>query len=267
MNTPAGPADPPRIGLTTYRERAAWGVWDEPADLLPVTYADAIAGAGGVPVLLPPITVGDVTLAARTVLDGVDGVVLSGGADVDPSRYGASRSAHTGAARPDRDSWELALTHEVLARDLPLLAVCRGMQVLAVALGARLIQHLPDRVGTDVHCPTVGVHGRHRVRLETGSRLAGILGGMIDAPTYHHQGVEMLPAELRATGWADDDTIEAIEVTGKRWALGVQWHPEVADGAPLFEAFVAASRPTVRNGAFPSEKRPVSDSSALGGRS
>src|SRR6478752_1553096 len=156
----------PRIGLTTYREPAAWGVWNEPADLLPATYAEGVRVAGGVALLLPP---GDVESVAAA-LDGLDGLLLAGGADVDPGRYRAVREPATGPARPDRDEWELALTRAALEGDLPLLAVCRGMQVLNVALGGDLHQHLPDVVGSQLHCPTVGAHGRHNVRLAPGSR-------------------------------------------------------------------------------------------------
>jgi putative glutamine amidotransferase len=236
---------PPRIGLTTYRETAAWGVWNEPADLLPSTYADSIVVAGGVPVLLPPISgLTDLDAAAASVVEGLHGLVISGGADVDPGRYDAPRDEHTGPERADRDSWEIALVCAAMRADLPLLGVCRGMQVMAVALGGTLIQHLPDVVGNETHCPTVGEHGRHDVTLADGSRLAGILGRFADVATYHHQGVDQLPDDgtVVATGWAEDGTIEAFEVAKMFWMLGVQWHPEVYNGQPLFSDFVAASR-------------------------
>jgi putative glutamine amidotransferase len=233
---------PPRIGLTTYREPAVFGVWNETADLLPTTYADAIVAAGGAPMLLPPIDHHDrLRVLADSTLDGLFGLVLSGGADVDPARYGSSRDVETGPARPDRDAWELALVQSALARDMPLLGVCRGMQVLAVALGGTLTQHLPDVVGNESHRPVVGVHGRHQVVLADGSRLAGILGPVTDVATYHHQAVERLPDSVVATGWTEDETIEAFEVCEATWAVGVQWHPEVYDGLGLFRAFVAAS--------------------------
>jgi gamma-glutamyl-gamma-aminobutyrate hydrolase PuuD len=228
----------PRIGLTTYRETAVFGVWNEPADLLPVTYADSVRRAGGVPMLLPPA--GDELKAAAAVaLEGVHGLLLTGGADVDPVRYGADRDPKTGPARADRDGWEVALTAEALRRDLPLLGVCRGMQVLAVALGGELTQHLPDRVHNDSHQPVVGKHGRHDVRTAPGSRLADIIGDRVDVATYHHQAVAVLPERLRACGWADDGTVEAFEVCDSTWIIGVQWHPEVDDGTELFHAFVA----------------------------
>jgi putative glutamine amidotransferase len=229
---------PPRIGLTTYREPASWGVWSEPADLLPVSYAAEVRAAGGVAMLLPP----DAPESAEIALDGVHGLLLSGGADVDPARYGAPRDPATGPARPERDDWELALTRAALARDLPVLAVCRGMQVLNVATGGDLRQHLPAEVGTQVHCPTVGVHGRHQVNFAEGSVVAGVFGRGAEVATYHHQGVDRLGAGVVATGWADDGVVEAVELTSSAWVVGVQWHPEAFAGEPIFEAFVAACR-------------------------
>jgi putative glutamine amidotransferase len=226
----------PRVGLTTYRERAAWGVWNEPADLLPATYAEGIRLAGGVAMLLPP---GDVESVAA-VLDGVDGLLLAGGADVDPGHYRAVREPATGPPRPDRDDWELGLTRAALERDLPVLAVCRGMQVLNVALGGDLHQHLPDVVGSQLHCPTVGAHGRHDVRTAPGSRVAAILGDSVSVATYHHQGVRGLADGLVATGWSTDGVTEAVELPDCTWVVGVQWHPEVYAGAELFAAFVTA---------------------------
>jgi putative glutamine amidotransferase len=230
----------PRVGLTTYRERAAWGVWDEPADLLPASYADAVAAAGGIAMLLPPSSAADAA-AAVAVLDGLHGLVLTGGADVDPARYAADRHERTGATRPDRDAWETALALAALDRKMPLFAICRGMQVLNVALGGSLIQHLPDAVGNEDHSPTPGQHARHEVRLDPGSRVAALVGECATVATYHHQGVDRLADGLTATGWAADGTVEAVECRGAGWVLGVQWHPEVHDGAALFEDFVAAS--------------------------
>jgi len=190
---------PPRIGITTYREQATFGVWDEPADLLPTTYADAIHAAGGVPLLLPPAVVdGELEAAAESVLNGLHGLVLSGGADVDPARYHAAREAETGQARSDRDEWEIALVAATLRR--------------------------------------------HEVELADGSRLAKLLGLRTDVATYHHQSVDKLPDSVEAIGWTDDRTVEAFEVCDATWAIGVQWHPEVHNGLPLFTAFVDAGR-------------------------
>jgi putative glutamine amidotransferase len=231
---------PPRIGLTTYRESAAWGVWNEPADLLPVNYADGVALAGGVALLLPPAPLEHPETGAAAVLDGLHGLALAGGADVDPGRYGGVRDTRTGPARPDRDTWELTLTRAALARGMPVLAICRGMQVLNVALGGDLVQHLPDVAGHDGHLPVVGQHGRHDVRLVRESRLGALLGDCAVVATYHHQAVDRLGAGLVAIGWAGDGTVEALEHTGAAWVVGVQWHPEVHDGAALFTGFVQA---------------------------
>lgn len=241
MPTPTSPVRGVRVGLTSYREPAAWGVWNEPADLLPASYADAVAAAGAVPLLLPAATgFADLDQAAQTAMEGLDGLVLSGGPDVDPARYHAAPDPHTGTPRAERDAWEIALAVAALHRDVPLLGVCRGMQVLAVALGGTLVQHLPDAVGTEVHCPTVGVHGRHPVNFAPGSRLGAVLGTQTEVATYHHQGVDTLPESARAIGWAPDGTVEAFEICGAAWAFGVQWHPEVHDGQALFVEFVAA---------------------------
>ncbi len=233
-------APPPRVGLTTYREIAAWGVWHEPADLLPVSYAAGVTAAGGVPMLLPPGPAHAEVVEAA--LAGIDGLLLTGGADVDPDRYGAERDPSTGPGRVDRDAWELTLASAAEQRGMPVLGVCRGMQVLAVAHGAGLVQHLPDLVGGDAHCPVVGEHGRHDVKVAPGSRLAAIVGDRIEVATYHHQAVAEVPRALVASGWADDGTIEAVERADGRWTLGVQWHPEVVGGEPLFAAFVEACR-------------------------
>ena len=244
-------SSPPRIGLTSYREPASWGVWAEPADLLPASYSDSIAAAGGAALLLPPSPLpGEMGPAAEAVLDGLHGLLLSGGPDVDPARYDAARDGHTGPPRPERDEWELTLARAALGRGTPLLGVCRGMQVVAVALGGTLVQHLPDLVGNDAHCPTPGIHGRHPVTLAAGSLLANLLGDSPVVATYHHQAVDRLPATAVATGWAGDGTIEAFEVSTDEaaWTVAVQWHPEAHDGAALFNGFVevcAAARGAV----------------------
>jgi gamma-glutamyl-gamma-aminobutyrate hydrolase PuuD len=229
----------PRIGLTAYREPARWGVWAEPADLLPASYASAVGAAGAVALILPAPTE-DVDDAAAIALCALDGLLLAGGADVDPARYDAPRGDATGAPRPERDAWEIALTRQAIARGLPVLGVCRGLQVLNTALGGTLVQHLPDVVGHDGHCPVVGEHGRHDVELAAGSRLHGLLGERASVATYHHQAVDRLGDGLEATAWAGDGTVEGIEASNGEWVLGVQWHPEVHDGANLFAGFVRA---------------------------
>ena len=226
-----------RVALTTYREVAAWGVWNEPADVLPANYANAVAATGAVPMLLPPAVAPDCASAA---LDGVHGLVLVGGADVDPQRYGAQRDPATGPARPDRDAWELALGAAALARDMPLLAICRGMQVLNVLLGGDLVQHLPDSTGHDGHQPVVGRHGRHEVRVAPSSLLGSAVGDSCVVATYHHQAVDRLGRGLTAAAWAQDGTVEAVEVGAATWGVGVQWHPESHDGTALFASFASA---------------------------
>jgi putative glutamine amidotransferase len=226
----------PVVGITTYRETARWGVWHCPAVLLPADYVRQVSAAGGIPVLLPPLP-GD-----AEVLDRLDALVLAGGADVDPARYGATRAPRTGPAQPHRDDAELALLAGALERDLPVLAVCRGLQLLAVSRGGTLVQHLPDVVGSDVHVPSPGVYGDNRVRIAAGSRLAGLIGTEATWACHHHQAVDVLGAGLTAVGWADDGTIEAAELDGARFVIGVQGHPEVGDDARLFAGLVAAAR-------------------------
>ena len=226
----------PVIGITTYRETARWGVWNCPAVLVPADYVRQVSGAGAVPVLLPPIA-GDVE-----VLDRLDGLVVAGGADVDPARYGADRSPRTGPPAADRDEAELALLAAAVERDLPVLAVCRGLQLLTVLRGGTLVQHLPDVVGSDVHVPAPGTYGDNAVRVAPGSRLAGLLGTEAVWACHHHQAVEVLGDGLTATAWAEDGTVEAAELEGARFVLGVQGHPEVGDDARLFAGLVDAAR-------------------------
>jgi putative glutamine amidotransferase len=230
---------PPRIGLTTYREPATWGVWNEPADLLPATYRQAVELAGGVALLLPPPE-RDIEVHAQVSLQAVHGLLLTGGPDVDPARYGAQRDAHTGPARSERDEWEITLTRQALQLDIPVLGVCRGLQTLNVALGGTLIQHLPDRVSHPGHSPHVGVHGRHNIHTAPGTRIAAIHGPRAEVATYHHQALDVLAPGFVATAWAEDNTVEAAELNGNGWVMGVQWHPEVHNGAALFSDLVAA---------------------------
>jgi putative glutamine amidotransferase len=226
----------PVIGITTYRETARWGVWNCPAVLVPADYVRHVSGAGAVPVLLPPLA-GDVE-----VLDRLDGLVLAGGADVDPARYRAPRSPRTGPAAADRDEAELALLAAAVERDLPVLAVCRGLQLLTVLRGGTLVQHLPDVVGSDVHVPSPGTYGDNAVRVAPGSRLAGMVGTEAVWACHHHQAVETLGDGLAATAWAADGTVEAAELESARFVVGVQGHPEVGDDARLFAGLVEAAR-------------------------
>jgi putative glutamine amidotransferase len=231
----------PIIGITTYVEPASWALWrDVPAALVPHAYVRQVADAGGLPLLVPPLPADATAEDVRAVLDRLDGLILAGGVDVEPARYGAEPHPSVQAARPDRDGSELGLAVESAGTDLPVLGVCRGMQVMAVAAGGVLDQHLPDIVGTDAHSPEPGVYGRHEVRIDPASRLGRVLGERVDVATYHHQGVGTHPG-LAATAWADDGLLEAFEDTEAVFRVGVQWHPEVGDDPRLFEALVAAA--------------------------
>jgi putative glutamine amidotransferase len=228
----------PVIGLTTYEEPARWGVWDVPTVLLPSTYVRAVATAGGVPVLVPPVAG-----AVEELLPRLDGLVLSGGPDLDPARYGAAADPATAPPRLERDAVELALLAAATARHLPVLGICRGLQVINVARRGTLHQHLPDVVGTTDHSPAPAVYGRHPVRVTDGSRLAGALGWTrSEVASYHHQAVDDLGAGLTVTATAPDGTVEAVEDPSLPFCLGVQWHPEAGDDLSLFRALVAAAR-------------------------
>ncbi|KAA9165768.1 gamma-glutamyl-gamma-aminobutyrate hydrolase family protein [Amycolatopsis acidicola] len=223
----------PLIGLSTYVEQAAWGVWDTPAALLPRSYVDGVVKAGGVPVLLP--SVGEDVSA----LSAVDALVLTGGADVDAARYGEQAHEKT-VSRPERDGFEFALAREALRLGMPVLGVCRGAQVLNVALGGSLHQHLPEVAGHAEHQPARAVYGHNRVTLE--GLAAEILGSETKVQCYHHQSLARLGSGLKATGWAADGTVEAVELAGARFVLGVQWHPEQdSDDVRLFRALVEAT--------------------------
>ena len=232
------------IGLTTYREEAAWGVWRQRADVLQVEYADAVVRAGGVPVLLPPASADPD--AARSVVAAVAGLVVTGGADVDPARYGEAAHERTAAWRADRDAWELALLVAAEEAGLPTLGVCRGMQLMAVAAGGRLDQHTPDVVGHEQHSPGGDVFGRSTVSTEPDSLVARIHGPEVEAHCHHHQSVATHPGYV-ASARAEDGTVEAIERQSDRFCLGVQWHPEMGRDQRLFDALVEAARVDVRS--------------------
>lgn len=226
----------PLIGLTTYREQARWGSWDVPAVLLPASYADAVAAAGGEPVLLPT---GALT---ADVVRRLDGLVLAGGADVEPSRYGQPPGPHTTVIRPDRDASELTGLTAALEDDLPVLAICRGMQLLNVALGGDLVQHLPDLPQAETHDPGPGLFEPREVRIAAGTALHGLLGDSALAACHHHQALGRLAPGLTATAWAADGTVEAVEATDRAFCLAVQWHPEATDDRRLFAGHVEAAR-------------------------
>jgi putative glutamine amidotransferase len=225
----------PVIGISAYREQAQWGVWDQPAVLIPATYVDQVAAAGGLPVVLPPGTGTD-----PQVLELLDGLVLAGGADLNPDRYGQPPHSETTGWRDDRDAGELALVDGALQCDLPVLGICRGLQIMTVHAGGRLEQHLPDVVGHEGHRPEPGVFGIHDVTLTPGSRVHAVLGDQVSVKSYHHQGVSDT-GSLTTAGHAFDGSIEVVEVPGKRFAVGVLWHPEAGDDPRLFEALVSAA--------------------------
>ena len=217
----------PLIGVCAAVERAAFGVWkDEPTVLLPLSYARAIHGAGGMIAMLPPDR--RATEDPSELLERIDALVLGGGADIDPESQGVEAHPETIGTNPDRDRFEIALAREALERGIPLLGVCRGMQILNVACGGTLDQHLPDRVGHERHRPVPGAWAEHDVRIEPDSLTASAAGTeRLTVKSHHHQGVDAIPENLRPSAWAtDDDSVEAIETTDGEFVLGVLWHPE-----------------------------------------
>jgi putative glutamine amidotransferase len=234
----------PVIGLCTALERARWSVWDQQAVLLPRSYVDAVQHAGGIALLLPPDPAA--VEAPDRLLDLLDGLLLAGGSDMDPATYGAEPHVTTVGTVPERDAFELALARRAMERDMPFLGICRGMQVMNVARGGTLNQHLPDDYGHEDHRRSLGSfdNADHHVRLEHGSLAARAAREELHGTkSHHHQGVERLGEGLEVTGWATvDDLPEAIEVPGNRFALGVQWHPEADATSPLIAALVEEAR-------------------------
>jgi gamma-glutamyl-gamma-aminobutyrate hydrolase PuuD len=223
----------PIIGITSYAETARWGAWECPAALIPLAYVRVVENAGGRPLLVPPSQEG-----VEETLDAVDGLIFSGGADLDPATYGAEAHPATNGVRPERDNAELTLLEAALARDMPVLAVCRGSQILNVARGGDLVQHLPDVVGTDTHKETPGVFSDHDVEVAAGTRLNELVGDRTPVKSHHHQGFGRIGEGLEESARAEDGTVEAIEDPSRRFALGVLWHPEEGEDAALFRALV-----------------------------
>ncbi|WP_188510193.1 gamma-glutamyl-gamma-aminobutyrate hydrolase family protein [Conyzicola nivalis] len=234
---------PPLIGLTTYLERAQSGVWDVRAAFLPQVYFDAVTRAGGIAVLLPPQPV-DTAITDR-VLDGLDGLIITGGKDVDPARYGQQPHTTTDEPRLERDAWEDALLTGAIVRELPFLGICRGLQLLNVSLGGTLHQHLPDVIGSTRYNAGYGRFSENSVEVHAGT----IAGDLLDEPaalkvhSYHHQAIDELADGLVVSARSDDGTIQAVEVDGVPFGLAVQWHPEEnADDLRLFAGLVEAAK-------------------------
>ena len=224
----------PLVGITSYVTPAAFGPWQLECALIPYDYVRAVERAGGRAVLVPPSDDG-----VDEVLAAVDGLVFSGGSDLDPDLYGQAAHPETTGIVPERDSAELTLLRAALERDLPVLAICRGSQVLNVALGGDLVQHLPDHVGHDGHKETPGAFSEHEVEIEPGTRLARLLGDRVPIKSHHHQGLARLGEGVCPSARDEDGWVEALEVPDRRFAVGVLWHPEAGEDARLFEALVA----------------------------
>jgi putative glutamine amidotransferase len=223
----------PLIGITTYVTEASWGYWQLEAALIPAAYVEAIERAGGRPLLVPPSVDG-----VEETLSALGGLLLSGGSDLDPALYDQEPHDETFGVHRDRDHAELALLQAALARDMPVLAICRGSQVLNVARGGDLVQHLPEVVEDERHKHTPGTFSDHDVVLQPGTRLSSLLGDRAPVKSHHHQGFGRVGEGLRVAAHAEDGTIEAVEDPEQRFAFGVLWHPEAGDDARLFEELV-----------------------------
>jgi len=223
----------PVVGITSYAEEVTWGAWVEEAALVPLSYVRAIERAGGRPMVIPPSEG-----AIEETLAVLDGILFSGGSDLDPALYDAEAHPETQGVHEARDRAEMELLTAALERDMPVLAVCRGSQVLNVARGGDLVQHLPDELGHEEHKHTPGEYSDHDVTLEPGTRVGGILGDRAPVKSHHHQGFGRIGEGLQKAGYAEDGTVEALEDPSKRFAVGVLWHPEEGEDMALFEALV-----------------------------
>jgi putative glutamine amidotransferase len=233
----------PVIGICAAVESVRWGPWEVEAFLVPRAYARAVQSAGAIALVLAPDD--EAARSPDELLDMLDGLVLAGGSDIDPASYGAPRHPETYGTRPERDRFELALAHRAMERDIPLLGICRGMQLLNVARGGTLVQHLPDELGHEQHRHTPGAFADHGVRLEAGSLAARAVGAERTAvKSHHHQGIGELGEDLVVSGWSEDeqDLPEAIELPGRRFALGVLWHPEQDERSRVVGALVEEAR-------------------------
>jgi putative glutamine amidotransferase len=224
----------PLIGITTYVEPASWGYWNLEAALVPYDYVRAVERAGGRAVLVPPDSDGN-----EELLDALDGLVFSGGSDLSPDLYGAEADPETKGINPGRDRGELALLTAALERDLPVLAICRGVEVLNVIRGGDIVQHLPDVLGNEIHREVPGTFSDHPVRVDPSSRLEEVRGPV---KSSHHQGLGRIGEGLREVAWAEDGIVEALEDPEKPFLVGVLWHPEAGEDQRLFEQLVEAAR-------------------------
>jgi len=227
----------PLVGVTAYVERARWGAWNQPAVLIPHAYVLMLEAAGARALVVPPSTD-----AVDETLDVLDGLLLTGGPDLDPALYGADAHDATDDPRTARDAGELALLTAALERDLPVLAVCRGSQLLNVARGGDLVQHLPETLGHEGHKHEPGTFSDHDVDVKAGTRLGSLVGERAPVRSHHHQGFGRVGEGLVETAWAEDGTLEGIEDPSRRFALGVLWHPEAGEDTALFEALVEEAR-------------------------
>ena len=223
----------PVVGITTYVTPAKWGSWEQDAALVPTQYVDAVERAGGRALLVPPSSEG-----IEETLDAVDGLIFSGGSDLDPGTYEQEAHPETVGVVPERDDAELALLSAALERDLPVLAICRGSQILNVALGGDLVQHLPEVVGDEKHKHTPGVFADHDIEVVPETRIGRLLGDRAPVKSHHHQGFGRLGEGLVEAARADDGTLEAVEDPSRRFTLGVLWHPEAGEDLKLFEELV-----------------------------
>jgi putative glutamine amidotransferase len=227
----------PLIGITSYAEEVRMGVWVEESAVIPLAYVRAVEHAGGRPLVIPPVEDG-----IEETLDALDGIIFSGGGDLDPSTYGADPHPTTDKPKPWRDGPELALLRAALDRDMPVLAICRGSQLLNVARGGDLVQHLPEEVGHEQHKEQPGSFSEHGVSIEPESRLGTLLGEHAPVKSHHHQGMGAIGDGLRPVAWAEDGIVEGLEDPGKRFALGVLWHPEEGEDFALFQGLVDEAR-------------------------
>ncbi|MBH0129590.1 gamma-glutamyl-gamma-aminobutyrate hydrolase family protein [Salinibacterium sp. NK8237] len=238
-----GTSSRPIIGLTSYLEQAQTGVWDLPASFLPKIYFEAVTDAGGIAVLLPPQPVDDDI--AASIVQGLDGLILTGGKDVDPARYGQDPHPTTDVPRKDRDALEDALVRAAIKQNVPFLGICRGAQILNVALGGTIIQHLPDVIGSTRYSAGGGVFLVNDVAVEPDTTLSALLGGddSVAVKSYHHQAIDTLADGLVVTGRGDDGVIQAVELPSVDFGVAVQWHPEedAKDDARLFRGVVEAA--------------------------